>query len=145
MATSKRPPGASLPVGDSIHLRLPSSLDWLGVVRSAIQVFSAHLGAGWLERLELPVVEAATNAVRHAHRGDASVAFELSIRRDGDRVVAEIVDRGELFDPPPPTGEVPDLAADHGRGLFLIRNLTDGFTVDHPQGSNRAILEWLVE
>jgi serine/threonine-protein kinase RsbW len=131
--------------GNRICLRLPSSIEWIGVVRAAVQAFAQSLGDGWLERLELPVVEAATNAIRHAHGGDASIPFELSIGRCDDRVVVEVADRGPCFDPPAATGEVPDLMSDHGRGLFLMRAMTDRYTVDHPDGHNRVVLEWRME
>lgn len=130
---------------DRIYLRLPSSIEWIGVVRAAVQAVAQSLGDGWLERLELPVVEAATNAILHAHGGDASMPFEFSIGRYGDRVVVEVADRGPCFDPPAATGEIPDLMSDHGRGLFLMRAMTDGFTVDHPDGHNRVVLEWRME
>jgi len=66
----------------------------------------------------LAVHEALVNAQRHGGGvTSATAAF------DGDRLVVEVRDRGRGFSVPP-SPDLPDPAAETGRGLFLIRRLT---------------------
>ena len=76
-----------------------------------------------VEDVVLCVEEACTNAIRHSgSAADITIALEFA---DG-RLVATVRDRGHGFDV---TGfdahALPDLTADHGRGLFIICSLMD--------------------
>jgi anti-sigma regulatory factor (Ser/Thr protein kinase) len=65
----------------------------------------------------LAVHEALVNAQRHGGGvTHAAAAF------DGDRLVVEVRDRGRGFTVPV-SPDMPDLVAETGRGLFLIRRL----------------------
>ena len=97
-----------------------------------------HLLRDWLERVPvdadtvdgLLVVasELCANAVRHASGAPGSVS--LRAWADGDAVVVEVRDDGraddvEAIDSPTFGDDVPDPEAEAGRGLFLVRQLTD--------------------
>lgn len=98
-----------------------------------------HLLADWLDHLSveqgdrddliLGASELCSNAVRHAS-GTAG-ALELRARAEGDSVIVEVVDDGGGFDAADLAGpgEPPDLGAEHGRGLFVVRALVDDFEV----------------
>ena len=76
--------------------------------------------AGWdgdVDGVLLAVHEAMVNA--HRHGGGVTHACA---RFDGHNLVVEIADRGRGFHVPDSAG-VPDLTAERGRGLFLIRHL----------------------
>ena len=76
--------------------------------------------AGWdgdVDGVLLAVHEAMVNA--HRHGGGVTHA---GARLDGHSLVVEIADRGRGFDVPDSPG-MPDLTAERGRGLFLIRHL----------------------
>jgi len=76
-----------------------------------------------LDATLVAVEEAMTNAVRHS---GASQDVEVSIRFEGDDLVAQVRDHGCAFDA---TGvdlrHMPDLSAAGGRGLFLMASLMD--------------------
>lgn len=83
--------------------------------------------AGWdgdVDGVLLAVHEAMVNAQRHGGGvTHAGAGF------DGRSLVVEITDRGRGFDVPDSSG-MPDLTAERGRGLFLIRRLaTDAHLV----------------
>ena len=96
--------------------------------------FARHLLRDWLElvpvepeaveTLLLVVSELCSNAVRHATGAPGSVL--LTARAEDDAVVIEVSDDGgespwnELA-----VGELPDPEAEQGRGLFLVRELSD--------------------
>jgi serine/threonine-protein kinase RsbW len=72
----------------------------------------------------LALAEACANAVAHATPADG---YEVTVRIDDAECQIEVVDAGDGFDyKAVPPGEVPVLA-ESGRGLFIIRSLTDHF------------------
>jgi serine/threonine-protein kinase RsbW len=104
----------------------------------------AMVAAGYPEAdvfgVRLALEEAITNAIKHGHRGNASLPVLLSYHVNAERVLAEVEDQGDGFDP----RAVPDpLAPENlervgGRGLFLMRSFTTwmGFN----QRGNRVTL-----
>ncbi len=73
------------------------------------------------------LTEAVTNAVLHGNQGDCRKNVSISLRRKQDALAISVSDEGPGFDP----NQVPDpTAVDHleccgGRGLFLMRHLSD--------------------
>ena len=95
-----------------------------------------HLFGDWLEHLSLDASEQAdlllvaselcSNAVRHASGKPGALAIRAWA--DGDAVVVEVEDDGagmELSN----RAEDPDLDAEQGRGLYVVRALTDDLSV----------------
>lgn len=135
-------PGPSL---CQVRIEIAAALDLVPIVRVAAQVLSATLAADGtlLERVELPLVEAVTNAVVHANHSDPTLPVVVELGSDQDRLVVRISDRGapfELAEFPP--GEIPDLESDHGRGVFLMRQMCDGVAVERLADGNCVILWW---
>lgn len=86
------------------------------------QVGRVLADAGWdgdADTVILAVHEAMVNAQRHA--GGVTGA---TVSLDGRAVLVEVRDRGRGFDVPQ-SPDMPDPAAERGRGLFLIRRLAD--------------------
>lgn len=76
----------------------------------------------------ISLTEAVTNAMLHGNRGDCSKQVSISMRCQKDALSIRVSDEGPGFDP----GNVPDptqpeiLECCGGRGLFLMRRLSDG-------------------
>lgn len=78
-----------------------------------------------IAELELAVTEAASNIIRHAHRGMASLPIEMVIEADPEQVSVTLYHSGPAFDPasaPPP---VFNGSREGGFGLYLIRQSVD--------------------
>ena len=75
----------------------------------------------------LAVQEALANAVVHGCQNDASKTVQCELSRDEHgRVLIVITDPGPGFDfSVPPKPVVEEVYNDHGRGVFLIRQLMD--------------------
>lgn len=97
-----------------------------------------HEISGWLavggdgpasiaDELLLVVTELATNSMRAARSG-----FQIRAWFEADSVVLELTDDGTGFDQRrvPDHGQVPELMAERGRGLFLLRELMDDLIIE---------------
>jgi serine/threonine-protein kinase RsbW len=77
--------------------------------------------------LLISLTEAVTNAMQHGNRGDCSKHVSISLRHQSDALSVRVADEGPGFDPdtvPDPT--CPERITEcGGRGLFLMRNLSD--------------------
>ena len=77
--------------------------------------------------LELALVEAATNVVRHAYRDRTPGRVRVRVVRDGRNLAVSVIDTGSSFDPskvpppPVPDPEDPSTWPEGGMGLSIIR------------------------
>jgi anti-sigma regulatory factor (Ser/Thr protein kinase) len=111
---------------------LGQGFDASGLVslRSAVAAYGARLGASEdrVDHLVLVVHELATNAIRHG-----GGQGRLTLWRDGDRILCQVTDEGGPAWVASPELDIvgrqmPDLVTLDGRGLWLIRCLTDTLT-----------------
>src|SRR5262245_43811871 len=108
-------------------LTLPSDLRLLPLARVFIEAVchAARLDACATDAVVLAAHEAASNVIRHAHRGDPQRFFQVHgyVRPDG--VEIHMIDEGEPFD----LDAVPSLDPAElrigGRGIFLMRAIMD--------------------
>lgn len=72
-------------------------------------------------RCQLALVEAVTNAIIHAHKGDAGKQIGVRVQVGGNGIVMEVKDDGRGFQ----LGSIPEPKLDQigGRGLFIIKRL----------------------
>ncbi len=78
-----------------------------------------------INQLELAVNEAATNIMRHAHRGRADLRIQVEADSDAEHVVIQFYYGGASFDPttiPPPSF---DGSREGGFGVYLIAKCVD--------------------
>jgi serine/threonine-protein kinase RsbW len=116
---------------DLLDLSMPASTGEISFVTDAISKKLNDLNVPIEKQLEigLAVQEALANAVVHGCQNDASKKVRCQVRRDSKegRILIIVTDPGPGFDP----AELADpkrpesLYADHGRGVYLIRQLMD--------------------
>lgn len=128
-----------MPDTPPLSLTLPSDLALLPVVRSFVEMVCC---VGGLDRrtadaIILATNEAASNVIRHAHRGrpEMMVTVQCTLLDDGVEVC--LIDQGEPFD----IDGVPYLDPAElrcgGRGVFLMRALVDELICGrHERGGN---------
>jgi anti-sigma regulatory factor (Ser/Thr protein kinase) len=123
----------TLASADSLALRCPARPNALGPMRDRVRDWLVALGAGPTEREELilAVNEAAANAVEHAY-GLEEAVFTVDGRLDGETVVIRVRDSGEWQQQPTPS--------DRGRGLGIMRSLTDDVQVEHEESGTEIVL-----
>lgn len=96
--------------------------------------------------LELALVEASTNVVRHAYAGRAGGPIELGMVREGEKYLLSVTDHGRSFDPalvpppPEPDPDNPNTWPEGGLGLPIIRAICDTLHYVTHDGANTLTL-----
>jgi len=93
-----------------------------------------HIATADVEQVETAAIEVVGNVLAHADQNrQVPYTFLLTIQRD--RLAAELVDTGE---PVPDTEDpmMPEMWAEHGRGLALVRALVDEMSYQRVDGHN---------
>ncbi len=112
-----------------LDLRFPADVNRIaGIVDQVVALVRELYGATDGEQeVALAVTEALANAIRHGCRGDAARNVECRVFTDPSGVTIIVCDPGPGFDPGSVANplESAGLSADHGRGLYMIRQLMD--------------------
>ena len=114
--------------GDSLTVRLtiPARAEYITLCRLALTGIGRlrELSDELLADLKLALTEAASNSVRHAY-GDENVGVvDISYELHPDRLVIEVTDEGEGFDPAEAEGDAAELS-EGGLGIAIIRAIAD--------------------
>lgn len=136
----------------TIHLSVEADFPSVRLLAAACQGVLAEWGLpeGRRSLLELALVEAATNVVRHAYGGRGG-RVEVELTREGGAISLSVLDSGASFDPtrvPPPRD--PDPAdpstwPEGGMGLPIIRAACDELRYRVEDGRNRLTLHLRVD
>ncbi|HKD68695.1 MAG TPA: ATP-binding protein [Candidatus Binataceae bacterium] len=126
----------------SIKLTIESRLENGALVGVAVNHICREAGLSEQEafKVELCVVEAVNNCIRHAYRERPGNEVEVHFALTPQAVIAKVADTGRtlppqmLQRPAPPGHEAP--LADSGRGLFIIQSLMDEVTYQSAGGRN---------
>lgn len=122
--------GASSSFSELLNLSMPANAESIATITSAISEILERLEIPEHKRLEidLAVQEALANAVVHGCEGDPSKTIRCRLNGDQQgRIVISVTDPGPGFRPEviPDPKRSENLYGDHGRGVYLIRQLMD--------------------
>ena len=110
-----------------VRLRIPAKPEYITLCRLALTGISRlrPLGDETLADLKLALTEACSNSVRHAY-GDGEGSVDIRYELHADRLVIEVADDGEGFDPVQSgrNGDGDELA-EGGLGIAIIRAIAD--------------------
>jgi len=124
-------------------LRIESPCEFTAVRNATLQLREWLAGKGLpeaeLSAWELALVEAGNNAVKYAGAGARQLPVGLEISCGEREVEARVTDHTQGFDWPSEI-ELPDMESESGRGLFLIKSLTDSVTYLRHAGQNVMVL-----
>jgi len=136
----------------TIHLSAEADYPSVRLLAAACHGILAEWGLSTERRslLEVAVVEAATNVVRHAYGGRGG-RVEMELTREGNEIALSVVDSGTSFDPttvPPPREpdpKDPSTWPEGGMGLPIIRAACDELRYRSEGGRNRLTLHFRVD
>lgn len=148
-------------MGGSSTTPPPASSEWIGIdvgdaareLRRVSEVVAAFSAAHALpqrtaDAVELVLEEALTNVVMHGFRAPVpdGAAIRVRLTREPAHVCAEVIDTGRAFDPTtipdPPTTAPDDFPRASGRGIQIMRRLSDRMSYRRRDGWNELHLAW---
>ena len=114
--------------GDALTVRLtiPARAEYITLCRLALTGIARlrELSDELLADLKLALTEAASNSVRHAYGDRDAGVVDISYQLFADRLVIEVTDEGEGFDPEEAEGNAAELS-EGGLGIAIIRAIAD--------------------
>ena len=117
-----------------IHLDLPSSTHFVYVIDAVISEIVSDIGFDKeaSEQINLAVIEAAMNAIKHGNNEDSSKRTRFAFILNQEQLTVVVEDQGAGFnrekvaDPLDPT----NLLKSSGRGIFLMETCMDSVTYE---------------
>ncbi len=125
-----------------VRLRIPAKPEYITLCRLALTGISRlrPFGDETLADLKLALTEACSNSVRHAYdNGDGSVDIRYELH--SDRLVIEVTDEGEGFDPDDSDG-APEELSEGGLGIAIIRAIADEVEIGTQPGGKGSRLRF---
>jgi serine/threonine-protein kinase RsbW len=131
--------------GDAVTVRLtiPARAEYITLCRLALTGIGRlrELSDELLADLKLALTEAASNSVRHAYGDQDPGVVEISYELFSDRLVIEVTDEGEGFDPV--AAEVTgDELSEGGLGIAIIRAIADAVEIGAQPGGKGSRLRF---
>ena len=113
-----------------LNVEIASKLDQIPEVESLIDKVSEELGVNedHYGNMLIAVTEAVNNAIIHGNKYSETKKVKVEVSKSVEGIVFTISDEGDGFDfnnlPDPTAPE--NLEKPDGRGIFLMKNLSDG-------------------
>ena len=129
--------------GVTVRLTIPARAEYITLCRLALTGIARlrELSDELLADLKLALTEAASNSVRHAYGDENAGVVEISYQLLPDRLVIEVTDEGEGFDPG--SGRrVADELSEGGLGIAIIRAIADEVEIGAQPGGKGSRLRF---
>jgi serine/threonine-protein kinase RsbW len=122
----------------SVRLNLPCEADSVPAVRRLLRCALAilHVDRQSGTDLEIALTEACANVVKHA---DGADKFEVRLDVADDHCAIDVLDNGAGFDASAAGDVSPAATSERGRGLFLIKALSDNVRMSSTPRSGSLI------
>src|SRR5919205_1876813 len=130
--------------GATVRLTIPARAEYITLCRLALTGIARvrDVSDEVLADLKLALTEAASNSVRHAYAGDHHAGVvEISYELLPDRLVIEVTDEGEGFDPAE-AGGPPEELSEGGLGIAIIRAIADQVEIGKQPGGKGSRLRF---
>jgi serine/threonine-protein kinase RsbW len=126
--------------GRAIRLTIPAKPEYITLGRLALTGLARlrPLSQDVLGDMKLALTEACTNSVRHAYEGGDGVV-EILYELHPDRLVVEVADEGEGFEPPRDGSADADDLSEGGLGIAIIQALADDLEIGPRAGGGSRL------
>src|SRR3954464_6341295 len=134
----------------TIKLTIPAKPEYITLGRLALTGLAGlrPLSPEVLGDLKLALTEACSNSVRHAYSDGREGLVEICYELHSDRLVVEVADDGEGFDPSVLDQNGDGDLSEGGLGIALIRALADELELgdrDQGRGSRLRFVKFLAD
>lgn len=130
-------------VGKTIRLIIDNNLENVFLIGLSIQGLCSYAPFNEVDayQVQLAVVEAINNVIKHAYGEQSHHTVELSVSLHWNRMVFVVLDRGKKFSDFPKQElkfDSQDLQSlpEEGMGIFIIQNVMDEIQYQSDQGIN---------
>lgn len=125
----------------TIVLELPSEAGALAVVRAAVRALAeddrrVRLDPREIDEVQVALQEACTNAIRHAHKGDANLRFRVEFDRLDDALIVRVKDSGGPFDLDARREAPPESLQEGGYGIRIMKAWMDEVSLSREDDCN---------
>jgi serine/threonine-protein kinase RsbW len=131
----------------SIRLTIPAKAEYITLGRLALTAIARvrPLSDETLSDLKLALTEACTNSVRHAYSEGRSGTVEIIYQLEPDRLIVEVTDDGQGFEPSLVEGDGNGDLSEGGLGIAIIRAVADEVEIDEREsgGSRLRFVKFL--
>ena len=131
----------------SIRLTIPAKAEYITLGRLALTAIARvrPLSDETLSDLKLALTEACTNSVRHAYSEGRSGTVEIVYQLAPDRLIVEVTDDGQGFEPSVIEGGGNGDLSEGGLGIAIIRAVADEVEIDEREsgGSRLRFVKFL--
>jgi len=132
-----------------VRLTIPAKAEYITLGRLALTAIARvrPLSEEMLSDLKLALTEACTNSVRHAYREGRAGTVEILYQIEPDRLVVEVADDGQGFEPADLGGRGNGDLSEGGLGIAIIRAVADEVEIDEREsgGSRLRFVKFLGE
>lgn len=132
-----------------VRLTIPAKAEYITLGRLALTAIARvrPLSEETLSDLKLALTEACTNSVRHAYREGRAGTVEILYQIEPDRLVVEVTDDGQGFEPADLGGRGNGDLSEGGLGIAIIRAVADEVEIDEREsgGSRLRFVKFLGE
>jgi serine/threonine-protein kinase RsbW len=132
-----------------VRLTIPAKAEYITLGRLALTAIARvrPLSREALSDLKLALTEACTNSVRHAYREGRAGTVEIVYQLEPDRLVVEVADDGQGFQPGQLAGGANGDLSEGGLGIAIIRAVADEVEIDDREsgGSRLRFVKFLGE
>lgn len=127
--------------GRAALLELPSVAGMAAVARTTVRAVletcaRPSIDDRDLDEISVVVQEACTNAIRHAHRLDATKVFRVEVFSTTEGVEILVTDEGDPFALSDVAPAAPELLREGGYGVHIMRTWMDEVSVRHDGSGN---------
>jgi serine/threonine-protein kinase RsbW len=124
----------------AVRLCIPAKPEYIALGRLALTGIERFrpFPEGVLGDMKLALTEACTNSVQHAY-DDGQGIVEILYELHADRLVVEVSDSGEGFEPGDATRQDPEELAESGLGIAIIEALTDELEIGDRNGGGSRL------
>jgi serine/threonine-protein kinase RsbW len=135
--------------GRSVRLTIPAKAEYITLGRLALTAIARvrPLSDEILSDLKLALTEACTNSVRHAYDAGREGTVEIVYELEPDRLVVEVTDDGQGFEPGELDGAGNGDLSEGGLGIAIIRAVADEVEIGEREsgGSRLRFVKFLHE
>jgi serine/threonine-protein kinase RsbW len=122
-----------------LDLKIPCREEFAAIVRAQAEAIARRLNYNddEVSDIVMSVGEACDNSIEHGY-SENGIDLHYTISMDDVRI--EVIDYGRGFNPEGKGDEHPDLFSERGRGIFIMKNLTDSVEIQSIPGQGSRVI-----